>query len=221
MKPYFDDGQVVIFHGDARELMTDAGAVFGGGGADLAAIVTDPPYGIAYQHGAQRGGRLMGSDLQTVIGDDEPFDPSHLLATGLPLILWGANHYADRLPARPGWLVWDKRDGSTSNDQSDCEIAWTSFLTTARVFSRKWWGAFRGGPEQAYPRLHMSQKPVALMTWCLDLLPPVAAVLDPYMGSGTTLVAARERGIKAVGIEIDERHCETAAARLSQMVLIR
>lgn len=205
--PFFEDGLVVIYHADCRAIL-DA--------LEFDAIVSDPPYGMGYQHGARKGGRRLGRDGDSIVGDDEPFDPAHLLACDVPTVLWGANHFADDLPASRGWLVWDKRDGHDPNDQSDCELAWTNVLSTARVFSRYWNGNTRTGREQAEGRLHVNQKPVALMGWCLEQLGQVGVVVDPYMGSGSTLVAAREHGIRSIGIEIDEAHCETAVRRLAQ-----
>lgn len=210
MKPYFEDDLTTIYHGDCREFSAELG------GGDV--VVTDPPYGTAYQHGVRRGGRAMGHDGQSIAGDDEPFDPSTLLALGLPTIMWGANHYADRLPPSRGWLVWDKRDGRPSNDQSDCELAWSSHLTTARLFSRYWSGSVRTGREQQQGRLHVNQKPVELMHWCLGMMPE-GVVLDPFMGSGSTLVAARELGRRSIGVEVDEAHCEAAAKRCAQGLL--
>jgi site-specific DNA-methyltransferase (adenine-specific) len=209
VKPYYEDGSVTIYHGDCREILSDLWTA--------GAIVSDPPYGMAYEHGARKGGVQLGHDGHSIVGDDEPFDPGHLLALKAPTILWGANHFADRLPASRGWLIWDKRDGRPSNDQSDCELAWTNILTTARQFSRYWSGGVRTGREQTEGRLHVNQKPIELMHWCLGFTEGV--VLDPYCGSGSTLVAAKELGRKAIGIEIEERNCEIAAKRCAQECL--
>jgi DNA modification methylase len=88
-----------------------------------------------------------------------------------------------------------------------------------RVFSARWSGAHRTGREQTEGRVHPNQKPVALMAWCIDLAGAVTSVVDPYAGSGSTLVAAKERGIRAVGIEVEERWCEAAANRCRQDTL--
>lgn len=104
-------------------------------------------------------------------------------------------------------------------DQSDAELAWTNFLTTVRVFSRRWSGAHRGGREQREGRLHVNQKPVALMAWCIGQAADVGTVVDLYAGSCSTLVAAKEMGLRAIGFDLEERHCETGANRLSQGVL--
>ena len=212
MKPYYSDDLVTIYHADCRDWFDqpwrDATDV----------VVTDPPYGMSYRHGFRKGGQAMGNDGVTIVGDDEPFDPSPILALRLPTVLWGANHYASRLPDARGWLVWDKRDGDGPTDQSDAEMAWTNVLSVVRVYSARWRGALRTGREQRDGRVHINQKPVALMAWVLGFMPS-GVVLDPFMGSGSTLVAAKELGRRAIGIEIEERYCEQAALRCSQEVL--
>lgn len=210
MRPYYADDFVTLYHGDCRDLMPSL---------DFGAIVGDPPYGMGYKHGARKGGVKMGMDGVSIIGDDSPFDPSHLIACNVPTILWGGNHFADRLPASKGWLVWDKRDTGPEMDQSDVELAWTNILTTARKWTRRWSGAARGGREQAEGRLHTNQKPVALMQWCIGFVPAPLVILDPYAGSGSTGVAAKESGRRAILIEVDEAHCYTAAQRFSQETL--
>lgn len=210
VKPYYDHAGIQIYHGDCREILA---------GLEFDAIVSDPPYGMDYCHGARRGGVLQGHDGKSIFGDQSPFDPSHLPVQGLTkTILWGGNHFANKLPASKGWLVWHKRHEGESNDQSDCELAWTNFMTVARVFRQRWNGANRQGREQTEDRLHVNQKPVSVMDWCISLLGPVESVCDPYCGSGTTLVAAKERGLRAIGIEIEEKYAEIAARRLAQEV---
>jgi site-specific DNA-methyltransferase (adenine-specific) len=211
MIPYYADDLVTLYHGDARDVVPSL--------TDIDLLCTDPPYGISYRHGARKGGVRFGMDEHAIVGDEVPFSPEHLLAVGVRTILWGANHYADRLPSARGWLVWDKRDGTASNDQSDAEMAWTNFLSVARVYSARWSGAHRTGREQTDGRIHVNQKPVALMAWCIGLAGPATLICDPYAGSGSTLVAAKELGIRSIGVEIEERHCEGAAIRLSQEVL--
>jgi DNA modification methylase len=137
----------------------------------------------------------------------------------VPSILWGANHYASKLPDAKGWLAWDK---ATKNGldlkQAEIEFAWTNCVSRPKGFRHMWSGAFKA--SERGERYHPTQKPVALMAWCLSLLPQTdAAILDPYMGSGPTLIAAKETGRRAIGIEIEERYCEIAAKRLSQEVL--
>lgn len=214
MKPYYDEGGITIYHGDCREVLPELA---------FDVVVTDPPYGIAYSPGG--GGRGWGGKgvgwgksfegKDVVVGDAEPFDPAFLVALNKPTVLWGANHYANRLPASPTWLIWDKRRGLVRNDFADCEMAWTNLGGPARVYSHLWYGVWRDSQEE---RLHPTQKPLAVMHWCLGLAPE-GLVVDPFMGSGTTLRAAKDLGRKAIGIEIEEKYCEIAARRLGQQVL--
>jgi DNA modification methylase len=181
------------------------------------AVVTDPPYGIGYSHGGG-GGKLARStvlDHKPIIGDDVPFDPSLLIALGLPSILWGGNHFANRLPPSPSWLTWDKRCADYSNDQADCEMAWTNLGFPARMFRHVWNGMLRGS-ESKTPRVHPTQKPVALMEWCLGFLPNAQTILDPFMGSGTTLVACQRLGRQGIGIELDEDYWQIACRRIDE-----
>jgi len=208
--PYYADDLVTIYHGDARELGLSI--------ATPAALVSDPPYGIGATTANRSRGRgrvAVAHDWPAVVGDDAPFDPAPWLEFP-EVILWGANHYADRLPTSPSWLVWDKRIDLGSNDSADCEIAWTNLGGPARVFRHRWQGMLRDSERgESY---HPTQKPVALMRWCIGMT-VAPLVIDPFMGSGSTLVAAKSLGRRAIGIEIEERYCEIAARRCAQEVL--
>ena len=125
-------------------------------------------------------------------------------------IIWGGNYF--ELPVSQGWLVWDK--GQRDFTLADAELAWTSRDKATRVFSFSRAAALAEGL-----RVHPTQKPLALMKWCIGLVPEAKTVLDPFMGSGTTLVAAKLLGLRAVGIEINEQYCEAAVQRLRQGVL--
>lgn len=209
MKPYYERNGIVIYHGDCREILPSIKA-------DV--VVTDPPYGVSERTARQTAGRsklAVCNDFAPVFGDDKPFDP--VPWTAWPCILWGANHYANRLPASPTWLVWDKREGQGPNDNADCELAWSNRGGPARLFHHYWKGMLRAS-ERDQPRLHPTQKPVALMRWCIEMMPD-GVLLDPFMGSGTTLRAAKDLNRRAIGIEIEERYCEIAAKRLAQEVL--
>jgi len=181
------------------------------------AVVTDPPYGIGFSHGGG-GGKLARStrlDNMPIIGDDAPFNPSQILSLAVPTILWGANHFASRLPDSSSWIAWDKRCADYSNDQADCEIAWTSLGGPARMFRHVWNGMLRG-TESKIPRVHPTQKPIALMEWCLGFLPNAQTILDPFMGSGTTLVACQRLGRSGTGIELDEDYFDIACKRVDE-----
>jgi site-specific DNA-methyltransferase (adenine-specific) len=211
MKPYYEHAGITIYHGDCREILPTLPKF------DL--LLTDPPYGIGFVHGD--GGGCLASSTRfnriAIEGDDKPFDPSPILGIAKETVLWGANHFASRLPDSPCWLVWDKRDGMGPNDQADCELAWTSLSSPARLM-RHYWNGMLKASEKGVPRVHPTQKPIALMKWCLSMFPDAKTVLDPFCGSGTTLVAAKAMGLTATGIELHEPYCEIVAKRLSQEV---
>lgn len=220
--PYYDDETCRIYHGDCREVMPALDL------AGVGLLLTDPPYGISYRsnHNSSRRGKwarwVRYENMPGILGDDEPFDPSPFL--DFPAVaLFGANHFADKLPPSRCWIVWDKRDGIGSNNQADCEMVWTNFPKVARVYRHLWSGLLRAGEENVSrgEKLHPHQKPVALLRRIIAYsgIPPGGLVLDPYCGSGSTLRAAKDLGFRAVGIEIEERYCEVAARRLAQEVL--
>lgn len=188
---------VILHLGDCLEYMR----TMPDGSVD--AVITDPPYGIGYCHGARRGGVLFGTDGMSIVGDDAPFDPSPWLDYPF-VVLWGANYYASRLPDSSRWLVWDKRDGIPSNDQADCEMAWTNQSGVARLKTRYWNGA--QATEKGQKRVHPNQKPVALIAWCMDVLGvPV----------GTTGVACVKTGRNFIGCEIDPGYYAIAQRRIA------
>lgn len=224
MTPYYEHAGITIYHGDCREILPSLGTF------DLQ--LTDPPWGVGVD--TQNASRSRGFrahrakcdqarsvDHAPVFGDDRPFDPEHLLACARSHVLWGANNYGSRLPDSPCWLVWDRKCGRAGDsDATDCELAAVigHRFKTVRIFRHMWVGYLRDS-EGAARVLHPTQKPVALMAWCLSFFPDAQAVVDPYMGSGPVARACKDAGKRYVGIEIDERYCEIAAKRLAQEVL--
>lgn len=207
-------GNCELYLGDCRGILPSL--------SDIDAVVTDPPYGIQNHNPDRRkavrksrSNLTAASNAYEIIGDDGPFDPSHLL--NFPVcVLWGANNFVNILPPSRQWFIWDKRCGATSDDQSDCEIGWSSFNGPARVFSHKWRGMIKDS-EKGEKRLHPTQKPVALMEWCIkSVRKKPGVILDPYMGSGTTGLAARKLGHRFVGIEIDAKFFDVACRRISE-----
>lgn len=179
------------------------------------AVVADPPYGIGFVHRG-KGGRLARSTQfggVAIAGDERPFDPAPWLAFP-EAVLWGANHYASRLPDASCWLTWDKRDGVCSNDQADCEHAWTNLGGPARVIRHLWNGMLKAS-ERGEVRVHPTQKPVAVMEWVLGFV-KAHTILDPFMGSGTTGVACARLGRKFIGIEIDQGYFDIACRRIEE-----
>lgn len=206
IKPYYSDDSVCIFHGDCREILPHLPKV------DL--VLTDPPYGIGRDGQSKSTGVHGGRKAYDFLGWDKSRPEAELfriiLQSGEEHIIWGGNYFADLLPPTMRWLVWDK--GQRIN-QSDGELAWTSEQKALRIFTKNRMTIQQDGAE------HPTQKPLSLMRWCLSLHPEAKLILDPFMGSGTTLRAAADLGRKAIGIEIEEAYCEIAAKRMSQTVL--
>jgi site-specific DNA-methyltransferase (adenine-specific)/modification methylase len=216
-------GNATLMLGDCLDIMPTLGKVD--------AVVSDPPYGIGYQHSgggdvtglnnsANSAKRLMKRPKKDkIFGDDKPFHPSIILSLNLPTILWGGNHFASRLPDSGGWLIWDKsQQGKWEKVSfSHCELAWTNTRNTTRIHRQVWMGVVRSGEENSTFVIHPTQKPVALMRWCINHLPHDAqTILDPFMGSGTTGVAAVQMGRKFIGIEREPKYFAIACSRIEK-----
>jgi DNA modification methylase len=202
-RPYYQDALVTIYNADCRQVLPFLPKF------DL--LLTDPPYGIGadkHEGPAEHGWKQWNSS-----GWDKEKPPAWLLEmireAAKEAIVWGGNYYS--LPPSMGWLVWDK--GQRDFSLADAELAWTSRQKAVRCFDYSRAAMMKEG------RVHPTQKPSALMKWCLGLVPEAQTVLDPFAGSGTTGVACKLEGRKATLIEISEEYCEKAAKRLSQGVL--
>lgn len=210
MKTYYEDDSCTIYHGDCREILPQLPKV------DL--MLTDPPYGINENSHrvASRGKLAKTRDYGEFHWDKKPIDQSLIdlcIAAGNSACIWGGNYYVT--PPSSCWLVWDKVNGD--NCFADCELAWTNYKCAVRMKSHLWNGMLRKNKEV---REHPTQKPLDVMAWAISLAPKAETILDPFMGSGTTLRAAKDLGRKAIGIEIEEKYCEIAVKRLRQEVLL-
>lgn len=197
MKPYYEHAGITIYLGDCRSILPEIKA-------DV--VVTDPPYGIGFAAQPTKWQRRAGQAPEA--WDDEAPDLGQALAAAPVACVWGGNYFA--LPPSRGWLVWTKPDAPPS--MGSVEMAWTNLDQNARHISHSI------GATNAERLGHPTQKPLRVMRWCLESLPD-GLILDPFMGSGTTLRAAKDLGRRAIGIEIEERYCEIAAKRLAQEVL--
>lgn len=189
-----------------------------------AALVCDPQYGggrfVSNQNSSRKGaGATMirtDGDFGATAADAREFDPTNFLLWK-NVVLWGANHFCDRLPPGHRWLDWDKLAGKTPvPGGSDMELAWTSEKGPSRSFTHLWRGIMRDGEENVVNggKLHPYQKPVALMAWCIGLQPYAPVIVDPHMGSGSTGVAALRMGREFIGVEIEPKHFEVACRRI-------
>jgi DNA modification methylase len=197
------DGVTCIL-GDCREVMPTLGRVD--------AVVTDPPYGIDYgRAGGFNASHGWGPWRQNCEWDkDRPerwiFDA--MRAHSKHQIIWGGNYFTDYLPPSMHWLLWDK--GQREFSLADFEIAWGSQKRAARIIDCPRGRAVKDGKE------HPTQKPLDVMMRCIEELPPDArTILDPFMGSGTTGVAAAKLGRRFIGIEIELKYFDVACRRIS------
>jgi len=226
MKPYYEDGAVTIYHGDAREV------VRGLEPSTVDVLLTDPPYGSDFSgfrgvdqgivgDGETEGFRLLRQVMHQGRFALKPDAHAYIFSR------WdGWAEFYDAvspfIPVRNGLIWWKNRGGMgnlTHDYATDYEV-----ILYGRLGSR----ALQGGRDSAVlagipplgpikGRHHPTEKPVALLTRLLSKsLPPNGTVFDPFMGSGSSLIAARGLGGKAIGIEIEERYCEIAARRCRQ-----
>lgn len=200
MKPYYQDEAVCIYHGDCRDVLPFLPKT------DL--LLTDPPYGLGERwSGGTWGAAPKYAEARRWDADVIPLgDLLALVAHARHAIVWGGNCYA--LPPSRCWLTWSKQNAVPT--MAAVEFAWTNFDKPAREWR---------GPVGVHTSGHPTQKPEALMRWCLSFAPDDCAVLDPFMGSGTTLVAAKRLGRKAIGIERERKYCDLAIERLRQSAL--
>lgn len=193
-------GDATLILGDCLEVLPTLGRVD--------AVVTDPPYGIGEDGGRFRGRKGQNIRVLPKGGWDDTtpcrdiFDAMRAISD--EQIIWGGNYFTDKLPPSKGWLYWQKLMGG---DFSDGELAWTSRDRALREFTKCPKGQ---GAE------HPTQKPVAVMEWCLTLLPNARTILDPFMGSGTTGVACARLGRRFTGIEVSPDYFDIACRRIEE-----
>ena len=219
--PYYQDDHVTIYHGDCLELIDDLA---------FDVMVTDPPYGIGYEQTfdtTTRWDRIAGDESSKLA------EAMIAIVHPTPMLVFGINHFPHALPVPGRWVCWDKRCDENADRMlgSPFELAWLNSEDKAGYMFRIQHGGVVNADSMKgnnAARSHPTQKPVLLMRRLLAEIPHLlmpdgfaheSVVLDPFMGSGTTLRAAKDLGRKAIGVEIEERYCEIAAKRLGQEVL--
>ena len=201
-------GNATLYLGDCMDILPTLNKVD--------AVITDPPYGINENSKkvASRGNMAAPKDYGDFDWDKAP-PPDELIelirTKGKYQAFFGGNYFT--LPPTSCWLVWDKLNGD--NDFADCELAWTNWPKAVRRLQWRWNGMIRQGNEERY---HPTQKPLEVMKWIIELCPKSDTILDPFMGSGTTGVAAIQMGRKFVGIERDPKYFEIACKRIKQAI---
>jgi len=183
-------------------------------------VFTDPPYGINEK--GDRTGRKTGlaknHNFADFVDDSTQYAiDAYNLCEGLKIprqVWWGANYYCHSLPQSNNWFVWDKRvEDKMKDTQSDCEMAWVkSEFSSIRIFRHLWKG-FNKDSERNIPRVHPTQKPIALAEWSFDYFKNVNTVLDLFGGSGSTLIACEKTNRNALIMELSEVYCDVIIKR--------
>lgn len=241
MKPYYDAAGVTIYHGDAFDLLHELDGI--------GAVVTDPPYSSGGAFRGDRAQKTtikyVNSDTAAYrpefAGDNR--DQRSFLAWAA-LWLSAARHasvdgavlasFIDwrQLPVLTdavqagGWIwrnvaVWHKPGIRMQRGRFSASAEFVIYATDGPAVDGE------GSPQNVYAcapvdgddRVHIAEKPASVLRWVMQVVPSGAVVLDPFMGSGSTLRAAKDSGHRAIGIDVDERYCEVAAKRLAQEVL--
>ncbi len=201
-------GNATLYLGDCMDILPTL--------AKVDAVITDPPYGIgeSSKKVSSRGKLAAPKDYGDFDWDKAP-PPDALIelirTKGQHQAFFGGNYFT--LPPTSCWLVWDKLNGS--NDFADCELAWTNWPKAVRRLQWRWNSMIRQGNEERY---HPTQKPLEVMKWVIELCPKAETILDPFMGSGTTGVAAIQLGRKFIGIEREPKYFDIACQRIEQAV---
>lgn len=206
-------GNATLYLGDCHDVMPELEL--------MDALLTDSPYGISMDRGVPGGGfdgfgKGIVRKPKHYVGQWDDARPGRetfnlLLASAEQCIIWGGNYFADCLPVSQKWLWWDKLQ--TMPSYSDGELAWTNLPgASTKKFAYNGSGLLAREKERAHP----TQKPVQLMEWCIGFLPNARRILDPFMGSGTTGIAAHKTGRSFVGVERDPAYFAIACKRIEE-----
>lgn len=185
-------------------------------------VFTDPPYGVAVVKSGKVGadfGIAKKGKYSEVIGDETTDTAEGFYNTSIAFgfnkfIIWGGNYFTKFLDPSNSWVIWNKRaDSGIRNTFADAELAWSNCGFPARVHNQLWNGMIRAGEKDA--RVHPTQKPIALAEFCFELSES-KVIYDPFLGSGSTLIACEKTGRKCYGMEIDPKYCDVILTRWEQ-----
>lgn len=187
-------------------------------------IITDPPYGINIANNGHVGGGCLAKTKDYGIQEWDKTIPSaehfkEMLRVSKNQIIFGGNYMTQYLKPSSCWIVWDK---DNTGNFADCELAWASFNTAVRKFKHRWNGMLQERMNWKEKRHHPTQKPVALGRWLLQKYANKGdLIFDPFMGSGSFIVACKELNFKFIGCDIDKQYCDVTNERLQQKSLLQ
>jgi site-specific DNA-methyltransferase (adenine-specific)/modification methylase len=198
-------GNATLYLGDCINILPTLGKVD--------AVITDPPYGIGDKWDkvgcfASCGGKLWNGNDGWDNKVPEKFLIDAIVKLGEISILWGGNYFD--LPPSRGYLIWDKMQSGFT--LADSEYAWVNKPITPKTFR------YARAQLASEGKIHPTQKPLGLMKWCIQQAGNPQTIIDPFMGSGTTGVAAIQMGRKFIGIEREPKYFDIACQRIEQAV---
>ena len=208
----FEIGEHRLLCGDS----TDSDAVarlMNGEKADM--VFTDPPYGIDWNTDYTRfkGGLIPSENKYNKIQNDEKaFDPSFLLAIHENCFFFGANCFSDKLP-KGNWIVWDKRFENGKAFLADAEVAWYNGSGAVYIIAE----THQGFVSSDKKRFHPTQKPIKLLEKIFEKINAPNLLLDPYLGSGSTMVAAHQLKRRCYGMELEPKYCQVIIDRMRKL----
>lgn len=217
MNPPTVIGKATLYNMDCMELLKATPDKF----YDLA--IVDPPYGIGESgdRNKSRGKLATSQNYKAFAGGDASAPDveyfNELVRISKNQIIWGANHFADRLPCpkSPCWIVWDKVNGET--DFADSELAYTSFKSAVRNFKFQWQGMLQGDMKNKEQRIHPTQKPIKLYEWLLtNYAKQGDKILDTHCGSGSIAIACNNLGFELTACELDKDYFDASVKRITQ-----
>ena len=181
-------------------------------------IITDPPYGIGEAKKNNNSRSCLAEAKEYTRMDWDNSAPSaeyfsEIMRVSKHQVIFGANHFVEHLRNSSCWIVWDKDNGE--NDFADCELAWCSFSSAVRRFKFRWQGMLQQDMKNKETRIHPTQKPVRLFEWILEkYAEPGWKIMDPFLGSGSTAIAAERLGFDFIGVEREQSYFEAALDRI-------
>ena len=205
-------GDATLYLGDCMDILPNLDK--------LDAVITDPPYGIDYDPSVHKKYNGQKNEMEKIYGDDSEIDMSLIFSMKCKKIIWGAENMYKQLPHCGRWYCWHKRSPVMNPNTmrgSDFELAWADEESGFYKFFNLIHGGVINNDSLTgnnAERFHPTQKPIALMKWCIEQAGNPETILDPFMGSGTTGVAAIQMGRKFIGIEREPKYFDIACKRI-------
>ena len=184
---------------------------------DLA--IVDPPYGKRPTRENNMGVKKNKFNTKDDLWDIKPKKEyfNELFRVSKNQIIWGGNYFIDNLYPTNSFIIWDKE--KIGEIFADCELAWSSFNSVAKIYKFQWHGMLQGDMKNKEKITHPTQKPVALYKWILDKYAKQGdKILDTHLGSGSIAIACHDYGFELTACELDNEYYDKAIHRIKNHV---